>query len=206
MLAFRVAVMSAAFAVVAAASFVGATSARAGSPTTSISIDGGGNLVPGGAIMVPEFHMGFLLDDAARLASVPAGSTQNLEITMTAPNNAVFRFLFSPRPQFGIGYDPISGTNRAYAALTWNLFREDAVYGNFGLASSFDPAIGGSYTDPLHRPAFAPLMFHGALEFGYRFGGQNSLSVAVDQGVIPIARGTGAEPVENFSLRYGLKF
>ena len=177
--------------------------ARAAGPTTTINI-ATGDLVPGAAT-VPEFHMDFLLDDAARLATTPAGARQNVEVSLTTPNNSVMRFMFSPRPQIGFGYDPVSGTNRAYAALTWNLFKDDALYGNFGLASSFDPSLGGS-TDPLHRTPIAPLMFHGAVEFGYSFNSQNRVSFSVDQGVIPLSRGSGPEPVDNFTLRYGLKF
>jgi hypothetical protein len=180
--------------------------ARAAGVTTSVNINGDdGDLVPGAAT-VPAFHMDFLLNDVGRLDAAPAGTTQNLEISLTAPNNSVMRFLFSPRTQFGVGYDPIAGANRAYAALTWNLFKDDAIYGNLGVAGSFDPALGGGGTDPMHRTVLAPLMFHSAVEFGYSFSSQNSLSLAVDQGVIPVNHGAGPEPVDNFVLRYGLKF
>ena len=146
--------------------------------------------------------MNFLLDDARRMSATPLGTTRDLEISLTAPNNSVFRFMFSPRAQFGVGYDPLSGTNRAYAGLTWQLFDFKSLYGNFGIAGSFDPGMGGVET----RRDQAPLMFHGALEFGYRLDQQNSVQFAIDQSVAPASRGPGSEASDNFLLRFGTKF
>jgi hypothetical protein len=172
-------------------------------PTVTLALDSNtGNLVPGAAT-VPAFHMDFLLDDAQRLGGTPLGSTRDLEISLTSPNNAVFRFLFSPRPQFGIGYDPVSGANRGYAGLTWDLFTDTSIYGRLGLASSFESGGGGVQARQLD---LAPLMFHGAVEFGYRFDPQNSVSFAIDEGLAPSWHGAGPESVDNFILRYGTKF
>jgi hypothetical protein len=171
--------------------------------SVSLTLDGNtGSLLPG-PDNASSFHMDFLLDDTRRMTDTPLGTTRDLEISLTAPNNSVFRFLFSPRPQFGIGYDPISGTNRAYAGMTWDLFSANSWFGHFGLASSFDPGIGGPDT---RRFDEAPLMFHGAVEFGYRFDQSNALLFAIDQGVAPYARGMGVGPIDNFTLRYGTKF
>jgi hypothetical protein len=172
--------------------------------TVRLTLDSNtGNLVPGDAT-VPSFHMNFLLDDAARLSGVPMGSTRDLEISLTSPNLPVFNFLFSPRPQFGIGYDPVAGANRAYIGLTWNLFTASSIYGQFGLAGSFDQGIGGA--DSAHRAPLAPLMLHGAVEFGYHLDAVNSVSLAIDQGVAPTYHGAGPEPIDDFLLRYGGKF
>jgi hypothetical protein len=149
-----------------------------------------------------SFHMDFLLDDARRMADTPIGSTRDLEISLTSPNTPAFRFLFSPRPQFGIGFDPLSGTNRAYAGLTWDLFDAGSLFGHLGLASSFDPGLGGA--NPRRLDA-APLMFHGAVEFGYRFDPQNSLLFALDQGIAAGPR-SGPAAVDDFTLRFGRKF
>jgi len=182
-----------------------AGSVAAAGQSTFLALDLGNGLVPGAAT-VPQFHMDFLLDDVVRLSGVPTGSTQDLEISLTSPDTGVFRFLFSPRAQFGVGSDPLSGVNRAYAGLTWNLFNRDSMYGNLGLAGSFDPSSSGYDTDPLHRTVLAPLMFHGAVEFGYRIDQKNTLSLSLDQGVAAISRGPGPESIDNISLRYGLKF
>ncbi|HEX4110917.1 MAG TPA: hypothetical protein VH020_00140 [Stellaceae bacterium] len=172
-------------------------------PTVTLTLDtNSGNLVPGAAT-VPAFHMDFLLDDARRLSEAPIGSTRDLEISLTSPNSPVFRFLFSPRAQFGIGYDPVSGTSRGYAGLTWDLFTDSSIYGRLGLATSFDPGIGGFEASRLD---VAPLMFHGAVEFGYRLDQQNSVSFAIDEGLAPAMHGAGSESVDNFILRYGTKF
>ncbi len=171
--------------------------------SVSLTLDGNaGSLLPSTANS-STFHMNFLLDDTRRMTDLPLGTTRDLEISFTSPNNSVFRFMFSPRPQFGVGYDPISGTNRAYAGMTWDLFTANSWFGHFGLASSFDPGIGGP--NP-RRFDEAPLMFHGALEFGYRFNDSNALLFAIDQGVAPYARSMGVGPIDNFTLRYGTKF
>ena len=169
----------------------------------SLTVDSNtGNLLTGANAGATPFHMSFLLDDPLRMSNTALATTHDLEISLTSPNNAAFRFMFSPRPQFGIGFDPISGTNRAYGALTWNLFSDEALFGNFGLASSFDPGLGGPDGRRIDE---APLMFHGAFELGYRLDTQNSLMFAIDQGVAPGVHGAGAEP-DNFILQYGTKF
>ena len=174
--------------------------------TTRLTIDGNtGDLVPGLAAAAPVFHMDFLLDDARRLSEATLGTTRDLEISLTSPNNSVFRFMFSPRAQFGFGYDPVSGASRGYAGLTWDLFTENSIYGRLGLASSFDAGgLGGGL--PERRMQIAPVTFHGAIELGYRFDQKNSVSLAIDQGVVPIARGNNPETVDNFVLRFGRKF
>jgi hypothetical protein len=195
------------FAVLALAAAFGPACAQVNVNTidnsVSLTLDGNtGSLFPG-PDNASSFHMNFLLDDTRRMTDTPLGTTRDLEISLTSPNNSVFRFMFSPRPQFGIGYDPISGTNRAYAGMTWDLFSTNSWFGHFGLASSFDPGIGGP--EP-RRFDEAPLMFHGALEFGYRFNQSDALLFAIDQGVAPYARGMGVGPIDNFTLRYGTKF
>jgi len=171
--------------------------------SVSLTLDSNtGSLLPG-PDNASSFHMNFLLDDARRMTDTPLGTTRDFEISLTSPNNSVFRFIFSPRPQFGFGYDPMSGTNRAYAGMTWDLFSTNSWFGHFGLASTFDPGLGGSFP---RRFDEAPLMFHGALEFGYRFSESDALLFAIDQGVAPYARGMGSGPIGNFTLRYGTKF
>jgi hypothetical protein len=185
----------------ACVAIAGVANAQANSVTLTLDSNTGSPVNDAGA--GSSFHMNFLLDDPHRMNASPIGTTRDLEISLTSPNNSVFRFMFSPRPQFGIGFDPISGTNRAYAGLTWNLFSADSLYGHFGLAGSFDPAIGGV---DLRRGDEAPLMFHGALEFGYRLDQQNNLLFAIDQSVAPGAHGPGPESADNFMFRFGRKF
>jgi len=163
----------------------------------------GGALVRGGAPM-PEFHLNFLLDDPGRQALKPPGGSDDLEIALTSPNTGVFHFLFSPRPQFGFGHDRATGANRGYAGVTWNLFDSESVFGNFGLAGTYDPGSGAP-NDVLRRPLGAPLMLHGALELGYHLSDQHSLSLRLDEGRSPELR-LNAESSDNLRLRYGLKF
>jgi hypothetical protein len=167
---------------------------------TQLNVNGG-PIVPGAAPL-PEFHLGFILDDPARHSLTP--DSGNLEMTLSLPDSGVLRFLFSPRPQIGLNLDqPAAG--RGYAGLTWNLFGSGNLFGHFGLAGSYDPMVG-TLDDPLHRALAQPLLLHGALEFGYHISERHSLSLSLDQGRIPDQLRQGGETSDNLRLRYGLKF
>lgn len=187
---------------VLAAAMIAALAARpalAGGQTQPAA--SGNTLVRGGASL-PEFHLDFLLDEPDRRGLSTPSTGDNLEIAMTSPDNGVFRFLFSPRPQLGFNLDRTTGS-RGYAGLTWNLFDSETIFGNFGLAGSY--AEAGPPGDPLRRPLGPPIMIHGAIELGYHIGAQHSLSLSLDQGRAPEARLNG-ETSDNLRLRYGLRF
>jgi hypothetical protein len=188
------------FGAVALVALAAAAPAWAGGQTQPLQ-GSGGTLVPGAAPL-PEFRLDFILDDPTRAGLGAQGNGGNLEIAMTSPNSGIFRFLFSPRPQIGFNLDHATG-NRGYAGLTWNLFDSTHLFGNFGVAGSYaDP---GAPNDPLHRPLGPPIMLHGAVELGYHFGAQHSLSLSIDQGRTPGASLSG-ETSDNLRLRYGLRF
>jgi hypothetical protein len=182
--------------------------ALAGGQTTQLSFTG--DALVRGAEARPEFHLDYLLNDSARRGVAPQLGSDNLEIALTSPDVGVFRFLFSPRPQFGLSLDRGAG-NRGYAGLTWNLFDSGSVFGNVGLAGSYDPRAGsydpriGLPSDTLRRPLTSSVMVHGALELGYHIGARHSLSLSLDQGRSPELR-LNAETTDNLRLRYGLKF
>jgi hypothetical protein len=186
---------------VALGSIAAAGTAAAADNTPLLTLDGG-PLVRGNAPM-PEFHLNFL-GNSVPLASNPPGSSPDFDISVTSPHNGVFQFLFSPRPQFGFGYDPLTGDNRGYAGLTWNLFDDKGVFGSVGLAGSYDPGLDTLY-DPLRRSLGPPLMLRGALEFGYRLGDQHSFSLRLDEDRTPDFR-LNSETLDALRLRYGLKF
>jgi hypothetical protein len=180
----------------------GGLPALAADQTQPLTLSGGASLPE--AAPAPTFHFDFLLDDPARQALRLPGSTSNLEIALTSPNNSVFHFLFSPRPQFGFTADREAGINRSYAGLSWNLFDSSGLYGSLGLGGTYETSSSAP-NDPLRRPLGPPLMLHGGLELGYHFGEQHSLSLRLDQGVTPGFHLNG-ETSDNFRLRYGLKF
>lgn len=188
-----------------AATFAGvaalAAPALAGGKNTSITLTEG----PSRSVAEqPEFHLDYLLNDPTRRGAAPALGSDNLEIALTSPDVGVFRFLFSPRPQFGLNLDKVTG-NRGYAGLTWNLFDSDSLFGNVGLAGSYDPGAGAP-NDPLGRMLTTPsLTLHGALELGYHIGARHSLSLSLDQGRTPDLK-LNSETTDNLRLRYGLKF
>jgi hypothetical protein len=117
-------------AALATALVVSTGAAFAGGQSQPINL--GGTLQRGGAPL-PEFHLDFL----SNVPPAPAlGGIGNLEIALASPDANGFSFLFSPRPQFGFGFDRATGTNRAYAGLTWNLFDSGGVFSNIGVAGS----------------------------------------------------------------------
>jgi hypothetical protein len=178
-----------------------AAPALAGGQTTPLSLTG--DAPARGAASQPEVHLDYLLNDPVRRGAAPSLGSDHLEIALTSPDVGVFRFLFSPRPQFGLSLDKVAG-NRGYAGLTWNIFDSGSVFGNVGLAGTYDPGTGAP-GDVLHRQLTQPLMVHGALEFGYHIGAQHSLSLSLDQGRAPELR-LNSEATDNLRLRYGLKF
>jgi hypothetical protein len=173
----------------------------AADPTQPLAVPGG-TLVRGGAPL-PEFHLDFLGDNGTN-GLAPIGAENNLEIALTSPDQSVFHFLFSPRPQFGFGYDRVTATNRGYAGLTWNLFDNNRFFGSVGLAGSYE--TDDLPYDPLRHPFGPSMMMHGALEFGYQLGDQHSLSLRLDEGRAPELRFNTPENSDNLQLRYGLKF
>jgi hypothetical protein len=178
-----------------------AAPALAGGQTAPLTLSNGPSRV---VAEQPELHLDYLLNDPTRRAAAPALGSDNLEIALTSPDVGVFRFLFSPRPQFGLSLDKVTG-NRGYAGLTWNLFDSGSVFGNLGLAGSYDPGVGAP-NDPLGRTLTTPsLTLHGALELGYHIGARHSLSLSLDQGRSPDLK-LNAETTDNLRLRYGLKF
>ena len=179
-----------------------AAPALAGGQTTQLSLSS--DAPARATAAAPEVHLDYLLNDPGRRGAAPSLGSDNLEIALTSPDVGVFRFLFSPRPQFGLSLDKVAG-NRGYAGLTWNLFDSGSVFGNLGLAGTYD-AGAGAPNDPLGRTTLTPsLMVHGALELGYHIGAQHSLSLSLDQGRSPELK-SNTETTDNLRLRYGLKF
>lgn len=178
-----------------------AVPALAGGKTTSLTLTDNPSRSVGEQ---PELHLDYLLNDPTRRAAASTLGSDNLEIALSSPDNSVFRFLFSPRPQFGLSLDKVTG-NRGYAGLTWNLFDSDSLFGNIGLAGSYDPGVGAP-NDPLGRTLAGPsVTLHGALELGYHIGPRHSLSLSLDQGRTPDLK-LNSETTDNLRLRYGLKF
>ena len=175
--------------------------ALAGGPTSPLNANSGAFVR--GAAPLPEFHLNFLLEDPTRRGLQPLAGGDNLEIALNSPDTGVFRFLFSPRAQFGLSLDKIGG-NRGYAGVTWNVFDSETLFGNLGIAGTYDPNAGAP-ADPLRRPLGPSVLVHGALEFGYHIGTRHSLSLSLDQSRPPEFK-LNAEATDNLRLRYGLKF
>lgn len=181
---------------------IGAGPASAADQQQRLTVNGE-TLVRGGAPL-PEFHLNFMLEDPGHDALTSPTGSNDLEIALSSPQNGVFHFLFSPRPQFGYGYDRLTGGTRGFAGLTWSLFDDDGLFGSVGLAGSYDPGSSAPY-DPQRRAFDQPLMLRGAIEFGYRIGSQHSLSLRLDESRAPEFR-LNSETSDNLRLRYGLKF
>jgi hypothetical protein len=157
----------------------------------------GGPLVRGGAAL-PQFRLSFpsLADQA--------GSSENLEVSLTQPDKSVFSFLFSPRMQSGETFDFTSGTEYNSAGIGWNVFAAKGFYGGFGLTGS---VISPDTDDPLHRAlSGASATLHGTLHFGYHIGDRQNLLLSFDHAQTPQFGTDHGELGENLRLGYGVKF
>lgn len=170
--------------------------ALAGGMASSPATDGAG-LIRGGAPL-PEFHFHFPDSTGTGL-----GGDSNLEISMSSPGQGMLRFLFSPRPLYGVGTDPATGTSRTYAGLNWNLFDSGSVFGNFGVGGT---VLRGNSDDWGRRFGSSPFALHGTFELGYHVGDQHSLSLSLDHTRWPVLPNDRSEPVDDLLLRYGYRF
>jgi hypothetical protein len=157
-----------------------------------------GGLVPGAAPL-PEFR----LDFPALLLEPMGPPPGDLSISLNSPDKGVVHFLFSPRPQFGSVTDPQSGATRSYAGLTWNLFDNGGFFGNIGVAGSLTRPGAEELHDWRY---FGPsLALHSTFELGYQLGSGHSLTLSLDRASEPSMLSDRYE-LDNFTLRYGLKF
>jgi hypothetical protein len=160
-----------------------------------------GALVPGAAPL-PEFRINF-----PDLVPAPIGPPppSDLSISVTSRDHSVIHFLFSPRSEFGTATDLQTGTMRSYAGVSWNLFDKGGFYGNLGFA--------GAVTQPGLEDTLArnwryfgpPLALHSTFEIGYQLGDGHSLTLSLDRASEPSMLSDRYE-LDNFTLRYGLKF
>jgi hypothetical protein len=158
-------------------------------------------LVRGGAAL-PRFSLGLPVDVGATGPAAAGG--ENLEISLTSPDHSVLRFLFSPRAVGGdtYGYGPTVTGN--YVGLAWNIFDNSRLFGSIG----FSGAVNREGIDDPSRSFYGtPLLsLHSTLEFGYTFGGRQSLSLALDHATPAPYLGDRNAAGDYLRLRYGVHF
>lgn len=154
---------------------------------------GSGALVRGGAAL-PRFSSSFPIEIGP---GPSATASDNLEISLTSPDQSVLRFLFSPRTVSGetVGFGSTVTGN--YVGLAWNIFDNDRFFGSIALTG----AVNRQALDDPSRRLYGPLMsMHSTFELGYSFNAQQSLSLSIDH----------ASPAPYFGndlrLRYGFHF
>ncbi|MGH6968405.1 MAG: hypothetical protein ACREEL_07720 [Stellaceae bacterium] len=155
-------------------------------------------LVRGGAPL-PQFQLNL------PNLTPPAGTVDDFEIALTASGSkSTFSFIFSPRPESALEFDPASETARNVAGLSWDLFDSGHFHGGFGVSGSFlRPG-----TDPMHEALAggAPAALHGTLSLGYDFSQNQSLMLSFDHTRTPDFSTEHGEFGDNFRLGYGVKF
>lgn len=158
-----------------------------------------GTLVRGGAPM-PQFQLAFPDGDAGKTA---AGGG-NFQIDVTAPDNSVFSFLFSPRPQWGSTYEPATGTTSSAAGFNWNdRLGGSKFYGGFGLVGS---VLNPGADDVLHRFQGSSPALYGTVHFGYELSGEQNLFLSYDHAHTMDFTNDRGEFGDNLRLNYGVKF
>ena len=160
-------------------------------------------LVRGGAPL-PSFQTNFPIQiGPTPLTAARTPEKNDLEISLTSPDQSVLRFLFSPRTVTGqtAGFGSTAGA--AYSGLAWNLFDADKLFGNVALSGAVNRA---PVDDPSRRNAGPLLGLHSTFELGYSLGNQQSLSLDIDHMTPAPYFGDRAAVGEDLRVRYGFHF
>jgi len=160
----------------------------------------------GSVLGVSELRFGALAHNRGPISDeVEHGMQVNVEARFRSPD--FLRIAASPRPTLGISANTTGDTSFLYGGLTWGGF----VWNRFFLeafvgAAVHDGELDSSDPGPHDRTQFGSrVLFRGAVEAGYRFLDNHSLSIMLDHysnfGLASPNQGS-----EDFGLRYGYKF
>ena len=165
---------------------------------------------PAAVKILDEFKLGFLAHDVGIGGHHKEdGYDLNGEILFASPT--FFKYIWSPRPMFGVDGNLNGKTSFYYAGLAWDwVFWRPGWGRNDGFF--IDPAVGGSVndgkistTDPNRKSMGSHVLFREGLDLGYRFNSMVSLSSFIDHSSnAGIANRN--EGITNFGMRVGFKF
>jgi lipid A 3-O-deacylase len=160
--------------------------------------------------IVDELRVGILGHDVGVFGThKESGVDFNAELRFVSPD--FLKVLWAPRPHLGVSVNSDGNTDQLYFGLTWTftLFR--------GLASAndslfLDASLGGAAhdghirTNDVDRKELGSrLEFRESLELGWAFTPGQSVSLMLDH-ISNASLGVKNEGLDNFGVRYGIKF
>jgi hypothetical protein len=161
----------------------------------------------GSALGISELRFGALAHNKGPIAEHTEHGVQiNVEARFRSPD--FMKIAASPRPTLGFSANTAGDTSFVYAGLTWGGFVWRGLFleGFLGLAAH-NGELNSSDPEPHDRRQFGSrVLFREAVEIGYRFLENHSISIMLDHvsnaGLLA-DRNQGNEDV---GLRYGYKF
>ena len=169
-------------------------------------------VAPGAASaqLVDEFRFGALAHDIGLFGGTHEdGIDINAEARFASPG--FLKFLFAPRPHFGISANTAGDTSQVYFGLTWTVTLFRSVFLN-GDSLFVDGSLGGAVhngeldTNELGKKSLGSrILFRESLELGWAFTPNQSISLMLDH-ISNANLGERNEGLDNVGIRYGLKF
>ena len=162
------------------------------------------------AQVVDEVRLGVLAHDIGLFGSnAEDGADLNAEVRFVSPS--FLRWAFSPRPHLGVSINTSGATDQLYFGLTWTatLFRDvilrgDGFFVELGLGGAVhDGKIDTTRVD--RKSLGSRVLFRESLEFGWAFTPSQSVSFMLDH-ISNANLADRNEGLDNFGIRYGLKF
>jgi lipid A 3-O-deacylase len=160
--------------------------------------------------IVDEFKVGLVAHDVGFLGHHKEGGLDfNGEILFASPD--FLKYIWKPRPHFGVEINGSGNTNQYYAGLTWggtfyqpNWSRNDGFFAYLALGGSVND--GKETTSNPHRKQLGShVLFREGLDLGYQFNDVISLSSYIDH--ISNARlANKNEGITSIGARIGYKF
>ena len=152
---------------------------------------------------IDEVKVGVLAHDAPIGGHQKEGGADiNGEVLFGSPD--FLKWAFAPRPHIGANINTQGDTSALYFGLTWQLFKWNGVYTNFG----FGGAVHDGKTetnDPNRKELGSHALFHESLEIGYEFVPRQSVSIYLDH-MSDAGLTKHNDGLSNIGVRYGYGF
>lgn len=180
--------------------------AQASAAAASAPPDGGLRYGRGSLYGVSELRFGLLAHNKGPFAGhVEDGAQVNIEARFRSPD--IFKYIFDPRPTVGISANTAGDTSFAYAGLTWGGFVWKGLFieGFFGMAVH-DGWLNSDDVKPDRRLMGSRVTFREAIEVGYRFLENHSISFVLDHYSNAGWIAERNQGNDDLGFRYGYKF
>jgi lipid A 3-O-deacylase len=160
--------------------------------------------------IVDEVKLGLLVHDVGLFGHHrETGEDVNAEILFVSPN--ILRYIWSPRPHFGIDANGSGNTTNYYAGLTWGgtFYRPGWSRGDgfFALLSAGGSVNDGkiSTTNPQRKSLGSHELFKEGLDLGYQINEVVNVAAYLDH-ISNAGLATRNEGLTSAGVRFGYKF